>query len=237
MVKGYIHSIQTMGLLDGPGIRVVVFLQGCPIRCCFCHNPDTWKSKINLELTPKELVDQIRMYRPYIEKDGGVTFSGGEPLMQSEFLLEALKLCKKAGFHTCIDTAGNGYDEKIVKEILKYTDLVLLDIKALDEDNYKKITKNSINKFEEFLRILQDLNKKIWIRQVIVPGINDTQEYILKLKKYIKSLKNIEKVELLPYSIIGISKYKELNIEYPLKDIPPMDKNKCEELQKILEER
>lgn len=237
MVKGYIHSIQTMGLLDGPGIRVVVFLQGCPIRCCFCHNPDTWKVKSNLEITPKELVNQIRMYRPYIENGGGVTFSGGEPLMQSEFLLETLKLCKKAGLHTCIDTAGNGYNQTIIKDILKYTDLVLLDVKALDDENYKKITKNSINKFEYFLKLLQKLNKKIWIRQVIVPGINDTKEYVLKLKKYIKPIKNIEKVELLPYSIIGVSKYEKLNIQYSLKGTPPMDKDKCDELQKLLEEK
>lgn len=237
MVKGYIHSIQTMGLLDGPGIRVVVFLQGCPIRCCFCHNPDTWKANTNLQITPKELVDQIRMYRPYIEDGGGVTFSGGEPLMQSEFLLETLKLCKKAGIHTCIDTAGNGYDEKIVKDILKYTDLVLLDIKALDDKNYKKITKNSINKFEQFLKIVQELNKKIWIRQVIVPGINDNKEYILKLKDYINKIKNVEKVELLPYSIIGVSKYKELGIEYKLENTLPMDKNICNEFQKMLEEK
>ena len=237
MVKGYIHSIQTMGLLDGPGIRVVVFLQGCPIRCCFCHNPDTWEVNTNLQITSKELVDQIRMYRPYIEDGGGVTFSGGEPLMQSEFLLETLKLCKKAGIHTCIDTAGNGYDEKIVKNILKYTDLVLLDIKALDDKNYKKITKNNINKFEKFLKIVQELNKKIWIRQVIVPGINDNKEYILKLKDYVNKIKNVEKVELLPYSIIGVTKYKELGIEYKLENTLPMDKNICNEFQNMLEEK
>lgn len=234
MKEGYIHSIQTMGLLDGPGIRVVVFFQGCPIRCIFCHNPDTWDTKSNLKIKARDLVNQIRVYRPYIENGGGVTFSGGEPLLQSEFLLEVLKLCKKADIHTCIDTAGNGYDEKIIKDILKYTDLIILDIKAMDNDNYKKITKGNINKFERFLELVQELNKKLWIRQVIIPGINDNREYIIKLKEYISNIKNVEKVELLPYSILGVEKYKQLGLDYSLKDTPPMDKDRCNELQKLL---
>lgn len=235
MNEGYIHSIQTMGLLDGPGIRVVVFFQGCPLRCGFCHNPDTWNVKSNLKMSAIDLVNQIRAYRPYIENGGGVTFSGGEPLLQSKFLLEVLKLCKKAGIHTCLDTSGNGYDEKLIKDILKYTDLILLDIKAMNNENYKKITKNNINKFEKFLSLIEEQNKKLWIRQVIVPGINDNREYILELKKYISKIKNVEKVELLPYSILGVEKYKELKIDYPLNDVQPMDKYKCDELQKLLE--
>ena len=145
---GYIHSIETMGLLDGPGIRVVVFFQGCPLRCCFCHNPDTWIPGNNLETSAKDIVDVVRKYRSYIEMGGGITISGGEPLLQSEFLLEVLKLCKKAGIHTCIDTAGNGYDKNLLDEILKYTDLILLDIKAIDNENYKKITTKNMDKFE-----------------------------------------------------------------------------------------
>lgn len=231
---GYIHSIETMGLLDGPGIRIVVFFQGCPLRCSFCHNPDTWIPGNNLQVEAKEIVDVVRKYRSYIEMGGGVTISGGEPLMQSEFLLETLKLCKKAGFHTCIDTSGNGYDKDLLDEILKYTDLILLDIKAIDNDNYQKITTKSIDQFNYFLSKIQELNKKLWIRQVIIPGINDNEEYILKLKDFIKDIKNIEKIQLLPYSLLGVSKYEKLNIPYKLASVKAMDKDRCKELEKLL---
>ena len=231
---GYIHSIETMGLLDGPGIRIVVFFQGCPLRCCFCHNPDTWIPGNNHKMNAKDIVDVIRKYRSYIEMGGGVTFSGGEPLLQSEFLLEVLKLCKKAGIHTCIDTAGNGYDIKLLDEILKYTDLIILDIKAIDNTNYQKITTKNMDKFKYFLKRVQELNKKLWLRQVIVPGINDNEKYILKLKKFIKKIKNVEKVQLLPYSLIGVSKYQKLNIKYKLDGVEAMDKKRCKELEKIL---
>lgn len=231
---GYIHSIETMGLLDGPGIRIVVFFQGCPLRCLFCHNPDTWNPGNNLKIEAKEIVDMVRKYRSYIEEGGGITISGGEPLLQSEFLLEVLKLCKKAGIHTCIDTSGNGYDDNLLDEILKYTDLILLDIKALNNTNYKKITGNTMDKFNYFLKRVQELNKKLWIRQVIVPGINDNEEYILKLKKFMKNIKNVEKVELLPYSLIGVSKYEKLGIIYRLDGVEAMDKKRCRELEKLL---
>ena len=232
--SGYINSIETMGLVDGPGIRIVVFMQGCSLRCLFCHNPETWQKTSKLKLTSKEIVDEIRKYRPYIEKDGGVTFSGGEPLFQSEFLLEALKLCKKAGIHTCIDTSGTSYDKKYLKDILKYTDLIILDIKAIDDENYKKITGKSIDEFNYFYKELNKQNKKVWLRQVIVPTINDSEEYILKLKEYIKRIKNIEKVELLPYHTMGIEKYDKLNIKYRLLGIPDMDKEECKKLEEIL---
>ena len=189
--KGFIHSIETMGLVDGPGIRVVIFMQGCCLRCLFCHNPDTWIPISNLEISSKEVVDEIRKYRPYIELGGGVTFSGGEPLFQSEFLLEILKLCKKAGIHTCIDTSGTGYNKKYLDEILKYTDLVILDIKAIDQENYKKITGKSMDMFNYFKDKLIENNNKVWLRQVIVPTINDNDDYILKLKEYIKQFKNV----------------------------------------------
>ena len=231
---GYIHSIETMGLLDGPGIRIVVFFQGCPLRCSFCHNPDTWISGNNLEVTSKDIVDIVRKYRSYIEDGGGITISGGEPLLQSQFLLEVLKLCKKAGIHTCIDTSGNGYDVELLDEILKYTDLILLDIKALNNTNYKKITGNNMDKFNYFLKRVQELDKKLWIRQVIVPGINDSLEYILKLKKFIKNIKNVDKIELLPYSLIGVDKYKKLGIKYRLDGVEAMDKKRCKELEKLL---
>ena len=160
--SGYIHSIETMGLVDGPNIRIVIFMQGCPLRCSFCHNPDTWKSISKLKMKSNEVVDEIRKYRPYIEMGGGVTFSGGEPLLQSKFLLEMLKLCKKAGIHTCIDTSGTGYSKKYLDEILKYTDLVILDIKAIDDKNYKKITKRNMDMFNYFVERLNKSNNKLW---------------------------------------------------------------------------
>ena len=211
--SGYIHSIETMGLVDGPGIRIVIFMQGCPLRCSFCHNPETWEITSNLKLDANEVVDEVRKYRPYIEMGGGVTFSGGEPLLQSEFLLDILKLCKKAGIHTCIYTSGTGYSKKYLDEILKYTDLVILDIKAIEKEKYKKITGMSMNMVEYFIERLNLSNNKLWLRQVIIPGINDNEEFILKLKEYIKHFNNVEKVELLPYHTLGLEKYKKINID------------------------
>lgn len=233
--SGYINSIETMGLVDGPGIRIVVFMQGCKLRCIFCHNPETWSKKSNLKMKSKEVVDEIRKYRPYIEMGGGVTFSGGEPLFQSSFLLEMLKLCKKAGIHTALDTSGTGYSKRLLKEILKYTDLVILDIKAIDDKNYKYITGKSIEEFNYFCKILNKNNNKLWLRQVIIPGINDNEDYILDLKEYIKRFHNIEKVELLPYHTLGVQKYKNLKIKYRLNNVPDMDKEKCNEFQAYFE--
>ena len=232
--SGYIHSIETMGLVDGPGIRVVVFMQGCPLRCLFCHNPETWNKKSDNKMTSKEIVDEVRKYRPYIEKDGGVTFSGGEPLLQTEYLLEMLKMCKNAGLHTCIDTSGTGYNKEYLDEVLKYTDLVILDIKAIDDIGYKEMTGKEMIEFNYFVERLNKSNNKVWIRQVIVPNINDNEEYILKLKEYIKKINNVEKVELLPYHSMGIEKYKKLNLKYRLIDTLDMDKEKCKKLEELL---
>jgi len=232
--KGYIHSIETMGLVDGPNIRTVIFMQGCPLRCMFCHNPDTWNLKSKFMMTSKEVVDEVRKYRTYIEMGGGVTFSGGEPLLQSQFLLDMLKLCKKAGFHTCIDTSGTGYSKEYLDEILKNTDLVILDIKSLDSENYEKITSRKMDMFNYFIERLKINNNKLWLRQVIMPGVNDSEEYILKLKEYIKQFNNVEKIELLPYHTLGLEKYKKLNIDYKLSSMPEMDKQKCKELEELL---
>ena len=228
---GHIDSIETLGLVDGPGIRVVVFLQGCPLRCLFCHNPETWTLNDKFLITPDELVRHIYKYRNYFGTDGGVTFSGGEPLFQHDFLLECLKLCKRMGINTCLDTAGtcSGYED-----ILKYVDLVIWDVKGLDTDGYRYMTGQDINPSLKFLEYCQDNGVKMWIRQVIVPGINDNVEYINRLKDFIRSLKNVEKVELLPYHLLGVSKYKQLGIPYRLEGVPAMDKDKCDELYKVL---
>ena len=235
-MQGYIHSIETLGLADGPGVRIVVFMQGCPLRCMFCHNPDTWKKGNNLFTTSDEIVNTVRKYRNFIEQNGGVTLSGGEPLLQGEFTLDILKKCKKAGFHTALDTSGTGYNKELLDEILKYTDLILLDIKALTNKNYEKITGKNMDEFNYFLKRIQKLNKKIWIRQVITPGINDTKEYILKLKKYLSKINNIERIDLLPYHNLGVDKYMKLGLKYRLDGTHNMDKNVIKELEKLLNE-
>ncbi len=227
---GYISKIETMGLLDGPGIRFVVFMQGCYLRCLFCHNPETWELKKGFKITSNELVKQISRYKNYFGADGGVTFSGGEPLVQTQFLIDVLKKCKKRNIHTCLDTAGFGGTNNI--EVLKYTDLVMMDIKALEEDKYFSIAGQSIKQSLEFLNLCHKLNKRLWIRQVIVPGINDNEDYIKKLKKFLESY-NIEKVEFLPYTTIGISKYEQLGIRYRLSETAAMNKQKCIELYEL----
>lgn len=233
-MTGKINSIESMGLVDGPGVRFVIFMQGCPLRCKFCHNPETWllNDKAD-EYTPEELIKKILNYKPYFKHNGGVTFSGGEPLMQKEFLLECLKLCKKENIHTCIDTAGSIPD---CNEILKYTDLVMFDIKGTNKDNYKNMTGANIDTSLEFLNLCQEMNKKLWIRVVIVPGINDTKEYVSELISFIKPLKNIEKIEFLPYHTLGVHKYEDLKLNYSLKDVPDMDKDKCKKLEEMLKE-
>lgn len=229
---GYLNSIETMGLVDGPGVRFVAFLSGCKLRCLYCHNPETWTVKdSDIKITPKELVAKIKKYIPYYE-NGGVTFSGGEPLLQKDFLLETLKLLKQENIHTAIDTAGVGSGN--YEEILKYVDLVILDIKAIDEKDYKYLTGQDINIFYQFLDECQNLNKKLWIRQVIVPGFNDTQDYILKLNKFLSQIKNVEKVELLPYRTLGIEKYNKLGIKYPLENVKDLSNEKINELTKYL---
>ncbi len=230
---GKINQIETMGLVDGPGIRVVIFMQGCILRCNYCHNPEMWDINLGKEVTPDEILHTILKYKNFFGNEGGVTFSGGEPLMQSEFLLECLKLCKKNNINTCIDTSGVGivsyYDE-----ILKYTDLVIYDVKATEKEKYKEITKHCMEETVKFLKYCMKNNTKLWIRQVIIPGINDNIENIEKLAEFIKCLKNVERVELLPYHILGTKKYEQLNIEYKLKNIKSMNNEKCKELEKKL---
>ncbi len=228
---GNIDSFETMGLVDGPGVRFVVFMQGCPLRCAYCHNPETWLDTPKIQMTASELVKKILKYKVYFGEDGGVTFSGGEPLHQSKFLLEALKACKKENLHTCLDTSGFGDD---YDEILDYCDLVILDVKAIDAEKYKNLTGQAIEKYQKFLNKCQEKNKKLWLRQVIVPNYNDSVEDILKLKKYISNIKNVEKVELLPYHSMAKEKYKNLGIKYRLEEVEDMNKQKCKELEKLL---
>jgi len=229
---GNINSIETMGLVDGPGVRLVVFMQGCPMRCIFCHNPETWDTKEHLLMSPSEIVALALKYKSYFKNNGGITFSGGEPLIQPAFLLETLKLCKENNINTCLDTSGVGLGD--YDEILKYTDLVIYDIKAISKYDYHNITKGNIATTQKFLESCALNNTRLWIRQVIIPGINDNREYILKLKAYIKKIKHVDKIELLPYHKLGIGKYDKMGIEYPLRETKNMSKTRIKELSKIL---
>jgi pyruvate formate lyase activating enzyme len=233
MVKGTIHSVETMGLVDGPGIRVVVFLQGCALRCAYCHNPDTWQIGSGQEITAEELLNKVKRYRGFFKSSGGgVTLSGGEPLLQPQFVEEFFKLCKREGIHTALDTAGYGlgcYDE-----IFKYTDLILLDIKHIDEDRHRELTGHGRHRFLQFLEAVERNNIKLWIRHVVVPGITDDKEHIKKLGEYINTIPNVQKVELLPYHTYGVNKYREMGLNYTLEGVPPMSDERLAELYDLL---
>lgn len=231
-MNGKISDIETMGSADGPGVRLVVFLSGCKLRCLYCHNPETWlMQNFKREITSEEVLKNYNKYKVYYGETGGVTFSGGEPLLQNEFVLETTKLLKENGVHVAIDTAGVGED---YDEILKLVDLVILDIKAVDPDEYKMITGRDISDFNKFLEKCQSLNKKLWLRQVIVPNINDDETHVLKLKEFASKIKNVERIELLPYHSMAASKYKDLGLEYRLDNTPNMDKEKCKNLESLL---
>lgn len=227
MIRGSIDSIESMGLVDGPGIRTVVFFNGCSLRCLYCHNPEMWKMK-EKNITPKELVEKIKRYRPYYQDNGGVTFSGGEPLMQPEFLLECCRLLKSENIHIALDTAGVG--TILIDEILDLVDLVILDIKHVDKVGYQNLVKQSMDKSLEFIEKLKHHNNKVWLRQVIVPSIHDNVDYIKKLKKFIREIPHVEKIEFIPYHKLGTEKYDAMKLYNPLKDLPAMNKEKCEEL-------
>ena len=236
MEKGSIDSIETFGLVDGPGIRTVVFLNGCGLRCKFCHNPEMWHIR-DYNYTSDEIVAKIVRNKPYFQRNnGGVTFSGGEPLIQYNFLLETCKKLKENDIHVAIDTAGIGNGE--YEELLKYVDVVLLDIKHITKEGYIDITqKDLIDKFFQFVEQLNKTNIEVWIRQVIVPGIHDNKEYMLDLSRFLKEhIKNVKRVDFLPYHKLGSEKYEKLGINNPYINMPEMDKTKCDELYKIFME-
>lgn len=235
MLEGRLHSIETMGLVDGPGVRTVFFMQGCPLRCAYCHNPDSQIMFSKSQITPEEVVKTAKRYKPYYKRSGGgVTFSGGEPLMQGKFILETLKMLKEEGISTCIDTSGYGQEE-YYKEILKYTDTVILDIKQFSHEGYKNLTGKSMNGFYKFISYLEDFKGKVWIRHVMVPGFSDNIESMYKLFENISHLsKKIDRIEILPYHRMGIDKYDKLGREYKLKDVPEMDAVKAKEFENIL---
>lgn len=230
-MKASVDSIETFGLVDGPGIRTVIFLNGCSLRCKFCHNPETWEMK-ECSYTSREIVEKVLRNKPYFKNNGGVTFSGGEPLLQVDFLLDVCTKLKNNGIHIAIDTAGVGLGK--YDEILSKVDLVLLDIKGITKEGFIDITQRDMfDKFMEFVDALNKSGKEVWIRQVIIPGVNDNFEYIKDLSQFIKdNIKNVTRVDFLPYHKMGLEKYEKLGIESPYKDKDAMDKIKCDELHK-----
>lgn len=222
-----VSSIETFGTVDGPGIRTVVFFNKCNLRCIYCHNPEMWASQPN-NMSVEELVKKVLKNKNYFGQDGGVTFSGGEPLLHSDFIIEVSKELKKHNIHIALDTAGVGNGN--YEEVLKYIDLIILDIKHTTPEGFKRLTQVNTNEYEKLIEVANKLNKKFWIRQVIVPGIMDNDEYLASLKEYIKKIKNIEKIEFLPYHKLGREKYLKLGILYPCENIPEMDKTRCQEL-------
>ncbi len=224
---GSIDSIESLSSYDGPGIRAVVFLNECHLRCKYCHNPEMWLKKNN-NITSDLLVEKIKRFKNYLLDNGGVTFSGGEPLLQPEFLISCCQKLKEVGFHIALDTAGVGIGQ--YEEILKYVDLIIFDVKYALSDGYKKLTGKSIDESEKFLEIANKMNKEFWIRQVIIPEVNDNQEYLVALSNYLKKINNITKIEFLPYHKLGSEKYERLGIPYPYKDKKEMDKETCDKL-------
>lgn len=238
MTTGRIHSIETMGLLDGPGIRTIVFLQGCPLRCLYCHNPDTQNIKGGEITTSEELVKMAKRYKPYYQRSkGGITFSGGEPLLQGKFLLESLKAMKAEGIHTALDTSGYG-DSAYFDEILKYTDYLLLDIKHFDNAAHKTLVGVGREGQRPFLEALKKFKGKICFRHVMVPGFTDSEVAMDGLAELLVNYQTlIDKIEILPYHKMGVTKYTQLKKEDPLAGTPPMDIERAKALQSYLMSR
>ena len=233
-MNGQIHSIQSLGTLDGPGVRCVVFLQGCPLRCIYCHNPDTWNPSGGVNMTPQEVFEKIKRYRSYYGSEGGVTVSGGEPLMQSAFVTELFTLCRQSGIHTAIDTSGHGADLKGLDSLLAVTDLVLLDVKMTTEDAYRQNIGGSLSQTLQMLNLLEEKNIPVWIRHVVVPGITDDPKQLARLGAFLATLTNIQALDVLPYHIMGVSKYKELDIPYPLEGIPAATQKQAKDAKQII---
>ncbi len=237
---GKIHSVFSGGTVDGPGIRFVVFTQGCPLRCKFCHNPDTWKIGAGEERSVDDLIKEIVRYKNYFGLNGGLTISGGEPLVQLDFITELSKAAVKNGVNVAVDTSGYLFDEtspeKIKKfdELNKYVDLYLLDIKHIDDDKHRMLTGVSNKHTLAFAKYLSESGKKMWIRHVLVPGITDDDDALIRLKEFVDTLKTVEKVEVLPYHTMGVPKYEKLGIDYPLKGVEPPSKERVMNAKRLL---
>ena len=237
---GKIHSFESFGTVDGPGIRYVIFMQGCPMRCLYCHNPDTWTFDNAKDYESDDVVKEAMKYKNYISNGGGITITGGEPLLQMDFAIELLKKFKEKGIHTAVDTSGIMFDpsneESLNKhlELIKYVDLFLLDIKQIDSDKHLELTGKRNENILKFAKFLSDNGKDMWIRHVLVPGITTDEGDLRKLRSFIDDLKTVQKVEVLPYHTMGIVKYKNLNIKYRLEGVNPPTSDEINLAKEIL---
>ena len=239
MLSANVHSLESFGSVDGPGIRFVIFLQGCHMRCQFCHNPDTWTEKSNQTFTSDELLKRAMRYKAYWGSEGGITVSGGEPLLQIDFLIEFFRKAKENGVHTVIDTAGQPFTKEEpffskFQELMKYTDLLMLDIKEINPDRHKILTGVSNDNILEMAKYLSEIGKPIWIRHVLVPERSDFDEDLKTLREYLDTLSNVEKVEVLPYHTLGAYKWKNLGIPYSLEGINPPSAERIKNANEIL---
>lgn len=229
-ILGNVHSIESCGTVDGPGIRFVVFMQGCPMRCLYCHNPDSWGvgETIGTKMSPLDIISRYEGVREFCK--GGITVTGGEPLLQIDFVTELFRLAKEKKIHTALDTSGITFVKDNVEKfdkLLEYTDLVLLDIKHIDDEEHKKLTGHSNKNILEFAKYLSENKKPMWVRHVVVPEITFKQEYLFELGKFLKELKNITALDVLPYHSMAVSKYKNLGMEYPLENTPQLTKEQA----------
>ena len=239
MTKGYIHSLESFGSVDGPGVRYVIFLSGCAMRCQFCHNPDTWNMQAGTPYTADELLEKALRYRSYWGSKGGITVSGGEPLLQIDFLLELFTKAKEKGVHTTLDTCGNPFTREEpffskFEKLMEVTDLVMLDIKHMDEEQHVLLTGQKNDNILDMAKYLSDTGKSMWIRHVLVPERSDRDDYLWKLHDFIEKLDHVERVEVLPYHTLGVYKWKELGIPYGLEGIEPPTQERIQNANKIL---
>ena len=237
---GYIHSIETFGTVDGPGVRFVVFFQGCPMRCQYCHNPDTWNMAEGKEKSVDEILAMFERNRTFY-RTGGITATGGEPMVQMDFLLELFTKAKEKEIHTCLDTSGIMFTEDRtsdafakIEKLMAVTDLVMLDIKHVEEEGHQKLTRQSNRKILAFARYLDEIKKPVWIRHVVVPGITFEEASLRKVGEFLKTLSNVEKLEVLPYHTLGENKYENMGMEYPLKGVPQLTKEEAKEAETII---
>ena len=239
MTEGIIHSLESFGAADGPGIRFVVFLEGCHMRCKYCHNPDTWAKKSGETMTAEELIKKALRYRSYWKDEGGITVSGGEPLLQIDFVTELFRLAHENGVNTTIDTAGQPFTRQgpfftKFNELMKYTDLVMLDIKEIDPERHKSLTGFDNENILDMAGYLSEINKPMWIRHVLVPEHTDFDDDLNKLSEFISNLNSVKKVEILPYHTLGAYKWKALNMDYPLEGIDPPSQERIGNAKRIL---
>ncbi|MCR4821855.1 MAG: pyruvate formate lyase-activating protein [Treponema sp.] len=239
-LQGYIHQLESFGCVDGPGSRFIIFFSGCPFRCLYCHNPDTWKMTSGKLYTADQLLDEAEDCRAFWGKKGGITVSGGEPLAQIDFLIELFTKAKERKINTCIDTAGgpftkNGEWFEKFKKLMEVTDILLVDIKHINEEEHIKLTGQTGKNVKEMFAYLDEIKKPIWIRHVLVPGITDNDEYLTQTRDFIRTLHNVERVEVLPYHGLAITKYRDLGIEYPLEKTDSPSLERVENARSILE--